>query len=109
MCTQLEVHAIARVAQPAGAQEHAVLKGPRQVAIAWVMVLRILPPQALLADMAGELLLSSCYFLELLFAKVIWMLSIAQVTFYIFLPSSSFVLRLLITLPLPLLILLLLP
>ena len=29
------------------------------------MVLRILPPQALLAEMAGELFLSSCYLLEL--------------------------------------------
>ena len=83
MCTQLKVHAIARAAQPAGAQEHAVLKGPCQVAIAWVMVLRILPPQALLAEMAGELLLSSCYLLELLLAKIIWMLSSAQVTFHI--------------------------
>ena len=105
MCTQLEVHAIARVAQPAGAQEHAVLKGPRQVAITWVMILGILPPQALLADMAGELLLSSCYLLELLLAKIIWMLSSAQVTFYILLPSF-FVLFLLITLPFPFVILL---
>ena len=108
MCTQLEVHAIARVAQPAGAQEHAVLKGPRQVAITWVMILGILPSQALLADMAGEVLLSRCNLLELLLAKVIWMLSPAQVTFYIFLPSS-FVLLLLITLPFPFVILLILP
>ena len=107
MCTQLKVHAIARVAQPAGAQEHAVLKGPRQVAIAWVMVLRILPPQALLTDMADELLLSSCYLLELLLAKIIWMLSSAQVTFHILLPSF-FVLLLLIILPSTFVILLIL-
>ena len=71
------------------------------------MVLRILPPQALLTDMAGELLLSSCYLLELLLAKIIWMLSSTQVTFYIFL-FSSFVLFLLITLPLTFVILLVL-
>ena len=81
--------------------------GPRQITITRVMVLRILPPQALLADMADELLLSSCYLLELLLAKIIWMLSSAQVTFYILLPSF-FVLFLLIILPFTFVILLVL-
>ena len=107
MCTQLEVHAIARVAQPAGAQEHAVLKGPRQVTITWVMILGILPMQALLANMICEFLFPRGNLLELLLTKVIWMLSSTQITFYIFLPSS-FVLLLLITLPLPFVILLIL-
>ena len=107
MCTQLEVHAIARAAQPRCAHEHAVLKGPRQVTITWVMILGILPMQALLADMTGEFLLSRCNLLELLLAKIIWMLSPAQVTFYILLPSS-FVLFLLIALPFPFVILLIL-
>ena len=107
MCTQLKVHAIARVTQPAGAQEHAVLKGPRQVAITWVMILGILLMQTFLADVICEFLFSRGNLLELLLTKVIWMLSPAQITFYIFLPSSS-VLLFLITLPLSFLILLLL-
>ena len=107
MCTQLEVHAIARAAQPAGAQEHAVFKGPRQITTTWVMILGILPMQALLANVVREFLFPRGNLLEFLLTKIIWMLSPTQITFYIFLPSS-FVLVLLITLPLPFLIILLL-
>ena len=107
MCTELEVHAIARAAQPRRAQEDAVLKGPRQITITWVMILGILSVQTFLADVICEFLFSRGNLLELLLTKVIWMLSPTQITFYIFLPSS-FVLLLLITLPLPFVILLIL-
>ena len=107
MCTELEVHAVARAAQPRRAQEDAILEGSRQITITWVMILGIFPVQTFLADVICEFLFPRGNFRELLLTKVIWVLSSTQITFYIFLSSSSFVLCVLITLALPLLILLL--